>query len=81
MEIIIGLGLLSIIPAAIASGKNRNPLLWYLLSLFFFLPAFVSILMLPEGGRVKCPECLGWVNPAAKKCLHCGARISGSLLV
>ena len=79
LMVIVGVvsGLLS---AVVASSKNYNGTLWFVLG--FFFPAVAPIVIiffkdtLPSGKtHVKCPECQELVLKEAKVCKHCGVKL------
>ena len=42
---------------------------------FFLWPLGWLVLLFLSDRRAKCPECLAAVDPRAKRCRHCGARL------
>jgi ribosomal protein L40E len=59
-----------------ASGKSKgNSSLGLLLGALLGFIGWILILILPEGGDLKCPDCFGRVPFGARKCKHCGSDI------
>lgn len=76
MEImVIGMAVFGGLCAAIASGKNRNVILWALLGALAGILAFLVLVCLPKGinGLKRCNHCAEHVERDAKVCKHCGS--------
>lgn len=86
MDLIVGplfvLGIAALIPAQLARGKGRDPLLWWLFGLLFLVPALVVVLLVSDltqtdealvaaGQRRRCPHCAEAVRLEAAVCPHC----------
>ena len=65
-----------IVGGAVARGKGRNYLLWFLLC--FILPPLIFLILWlgprnqVEGRFRKCPRCRGYSRWSATQCWHCG---------
>jgi hypothetical protein len=61
-------------------GKPRGRLwLGFALGLFLGPVGWLVVGVLPNRGP-KCPECLAPMDPAARKCRHCGSEITAALV-
>jgi len=86
MEILIIAVLIGLIPAAIASGKGRSFIGWWIFGALLFIVALPCALMLKKdqaaidqqslrsGGTKKCPQCAEIVKAEAQVCRFCGNR-------
>jgi branched-chain amino acid transport system permease protein len=68
---------LAAIPAVIAKRKGRNPVLWFLAGLAFFLPALIASLVIADESRPRrpCPHCLEPIPYGAGVCSFCGRDV------
>jgi hypothetical protein len=76
---------LAIFTGAIASGKNRDGIRWFILGCIFPILSFLAILVLPTvpndddkpspKTHVKCPDCKEFVLKDANVCKHCGCKL------
>jgi hypothetical protein len=68
-----------IIGALLAKNKGRNPVGWFFLSAFLWIPIFVVILLPPArevpGKYRECPSCKEFVKWRATICKHCGKEL------
>ena len=78
MAILIVAVLIGLIPAAIASSKGRNFVLWWIYGAALFIVAiFHAILLKPTEeqllaeGMKKCPHCAQIIKPEANVCPYC----------
>lgn len=78
MELVILLLLLGLLPAAVALGKGRNFLLWWLYGILLLpFAIFHAIAMKPAErnlifyGRRYCPHCELIIDVQATRCEHC----------
>ena len=81
---------IGLVPAAIASSKGHNFLLWWMYGAALFVVALPHSIMVGAGGpRQKCPFCGEMVLDSAAICPHCrsslplgkcmcGARLEGA---
>lgn len=69
--------LLGLAPAAIASGKGRSFLGWWIFGALLFIVALpAALLIAPRQETRPCPECAEPILPAARKCKHCGSAVA-----
>ena len=55
-----------------ASKWNRSVLVFVLIA-FIFSPVVAGVILLFMGNaNPQCPSCMGYVDPTARKCKHCG---------
>ena len=78
----VGMLTFGIFCAYIASQKNRDPITWFFIGLFFTLIALIAIGVLPslspiksKVGLRKCPSCAEEVKSEAKICRFCQAAL------
>lgn len=82
MEFFVFAIFLGLIPAAIASKKGSNFMLWWFYGTMLFIVALpVSILMKPAdqtavAGMRKCPKCAEHVQAEAQICKHCKSELT-----
>ncbi|MBE3555515.1 MAG: zinc ribbon domain-containing protein [Firmicutes bacterium] len=63
-----------------ALEKDRNGRTWFWLGFFLSIPAFLVLLLLPEGGpHRQCPRCGRRVPQKAVVCGFCGTRLDRSI--
>lgn len=78
--------LIGLIPAAIASGKGKSFVLWWIYGAALFIVALPhSLLMKADLGAVeakqiasgikKCKHCAELIKEEAKVCKHCGRDV------
>lgn len=86
MEILILAVLIGLIPAAIAQGKGRSFILWWIYGAAIFIVALPhALIMRPDdraieskqlnSGMKKCPSCAEVIKQDAKVCKHCGRDV------
>jgi Double zinc ribbon len=66
---LIVLGVIGLIPAAIASGKGRSFGAWWVYGTLLWIVALVHSLLLTPART--CPHCAEQIKPEAKVCPHC----------
>ena len=75
--------LLGLIPAAIAHGKGRSFMAWWIYGTALFIIALPHAIMLKKDeaaiarrdGQRKCPHCAELIQLDAKVCKHCGRDV------
>ena len=70
------MGLLGLI---IANIKNRNPLTWFALGLWFVLFAIIVLIFLPKLHDQLCPQCREGIASDASICPHCRSDIRANV--
>ncbi|MCE8516215.1 hypothetical protein KBY31_05770 [Ruegeria pomeroyi] len=86
MEILIIAVLIGLIPAAIAQGKGKSFVLWWIYGAAIFIVALPhALIMRPDdraieskqlnSGMKKCPSCAEMIKQDAKVCKHCGRDV------
>jgi hypothetical protein len=90
MGVFVACLLIGLIPAAIAHGKGRSFMGWWIFGSLLFIVALPwAICMkadlktkdaeaLSSGDFRKCPECAELVRAEARKCKHCGSILEPS---
>lgn len=79
--------IMSGVVAMIAGSKGRSALAWFFYGLLIWPIALVHILVTPGGaaraakaaraeGRLPCPHCAEYIQPAAKVCPHCQREVT-----
>jgi hypothetical protein len=86
LEILIIAVLIGLIPAAIAQGKGKSFLLWWIYGAALFIVALPHAIIMRaddraiesqqlSSGMKKCPSCAELIKQDAKVCKHCGRDI------
>lgn len=86
MEILIIAVLIGLIPAAIAQGKGKSFVLWWIYGAAIFIVALPHALIMRsddraieskqlKSGMKKCPSCAEMIKQDAKVCKHCGRDV------
>ncbi|MCE8553831.1 hypothetical protein KBY29_05885 [Ruegeria pomeroyi] len=86
METLIIAVLIGLIPAAIAQGKGKSFVLWWIYGAAIFIVALPhALIMRPDdraieskqlnSGMKKCPSCAEMIKQDAKVCKHCGRDV------
>lgn len=86
MEILIFAVLIGLIPAAIAQGKGKSFVLWWIYGAAIFIVALPHALIMRSDDRAieskqlnsgmkKCPSCAEMIKQDAKVCKHCGRDV------
>jgi hypothetical protein len=86
LEILIIAVLIGLIPAAIAQGKGKSFLLWWIYGAVLFIVALPHAIIMRtddraiesqqlSSGMKKCPSCAELIKQDAKVCKHCGRDI------
>lgn len=86
MEILIIAVLIGLIPAAIAQGKGKSFVLWWIYGAAIFIVALPHALIMRSDDRAieskqlnsgmkKCPSCAEMIKQDAKVCKHCGRDV------
>jgi hypothetical protein len=86
VEVLIFAVLIGLIPAAIAQGKGKSFLLWWIYGAAIFIVALPHALMMRADDRAierqqlslgmkKCPSCAELIKQDAKVCKHCGRDV------
>ena len=86
MEILILAVLIGLIPAAIAQGKGKSFVLWWIYGAAIFIVALPHALIMRSDDRAieskqlnsgmkKCPSCAEMIKQDAKVCKHCGRDV------
>ena len=78
--LLVILGIPGAIGAAIAKGKGRNMVGWFVASAFFWLPIIIVAVLPPikafPGKYRECPACKEIVKWNATVCKHCGVNLA-----
>lgn len=73
---------LSVAIGAVAGGKDRSGVGWFLLSLVISpLLAGLLLLLVGDGRSSRCPYCAERVKAAARICPHCKSDLAQSKIV
>lgn len=86
VELLIIAALIGLIPAAIAQGKGKSFLLWWIYGTALFIVALPHALIMQADvraietqqlslGMKKCPSCAELIKQDAKVCKHCGRDV------
>lgn len=86
MEILIIAVLIGLIPAAIAQGKGKSFVLWWIYGAAIFIVALPHALIMRSDDRAieskqlnsgmkKCASCAEMIKQDAKVCKHCGRDV------
>ena len=86
MEILIIAVLIGLIPAAIAQGKGKSFVLWWLYGAAIFIVALPHAIIMRaddraiesqqlSSGMKKCPSCAELNKKVTKVCKHCGRDV------
>lgn len=86
MEILIIAIIIGVIPAAIASGKGRSFIGWWLYGALLFIVALPHAIVtkpnqatldrrMLKNGYKQCPHCDEWIRPDARVCPKCGRDV------
>lgn len=86
MEVLIIAVLIGLIPAAIAQGKGKSFVLWWIYGAAIFIVALPHALIMRSDDRAleskqlnsgmkKCPSCAEMIKQDAKVCKHCGRDV------
>jgi predicted membrane channel-forming protein YqfA (hemolysin III family) len=86
VEILIIAVLIGLIPAAIAQGKGKSFLLWWIYGAAIFIVALPHAIFMRaddraienqqlSSGMKKCPSCAELIKQDAKVCKHCGRDV------
>ncbi len=86
MEILIIAAIIGLIPAAIAQGKGKSFVLWWMYGAAIFIVALPHALLMRTDdsaverkqlslGMKKCPSCAEIIKQDAKVCKHCGRDV------
>lgn len=78
--------LIGLIPAAIAQGKGKSFVLWWIYGAAIFIVALPHALIMRSDDRAleskqlnsgmkKCPSCAEMIKQDAKVCKHCGRDV------
>jgi len=76
MEFLVLCVVLGLIPAAIATSKNKDESFaaWWIYGTLLFIIALIHSLLKQSGGAGVCPDCKESIHLSANVCKHCGAR-------
>ncbi len=83
MTMLLIAAVMGIIPAAIAQGKGRSFLTWWIFGTLLWIVALPAALIIApdhaaiaqrSGGR-KCPACAEYVKGDALLCRYCGTKL------
>ncbi len=73
---------LGLIPAAIASSKDRSFVLWWIYGFFLFLIALIHAILIkkPDGSGPlrECPFCAELIKPKATVCRFCHKTVEAT---